>query len=150
MQLPPPLKSASHPLARQARSLARGVRERREEGLFLIEGPRGIEEALAAKTRLVWVLVAASKTGRPPFDALLERCSRAGIPIQPVQDQLLERISPSEQGPGLVAACPLPPTRMIRTMCCNAAGWSWWCGKSSTREMWGRWSAAPPPLGPVA
>jgi len=84
------------------------VRERRDEGLFLVEGPRGVEEALAAHAALAWVLVGASRVERPPHAALLERCARAGVPVQPVADELLERIAPTERGPGLLAACQLP------------------------------------------
>lgn len=108
MQLPPPLKSTSHPLARQMRLIARGVRERRELGLFLVEGPRGLEEALEARARLVCVLAGVSQIERRPAVELLSRCHGAGIPIQPVQDQLLQRLSPTEQGPGLVGFCSLP------------------------------------------
>ncbi len=108
MPLPAPLTSASHPLARQLRALGRGVRERREEGLFLVEGPRGLEEALDAGAPLAWALFAAGRTGRPPLDGLIARCLSAGVPVQPVQDALLERLAPAEHGPGAAAACALP------------------------------------------
>ncbi len=108
MPLPAPLTSASHPLARQLRALGRGVRERREEGLFLVEGPRGLAEALDAGAPLAWALFAAAKAGRPPLDALIARCLSVGVPVQPVEDALLERLAPAEHGPGAAAACALP------------------------------------------
>ncbi len=104
--LPAPIRSASHPLARQARALGRGARHRREEGLFLVEGPRGIAEALDARAPLVWLLVADGRVER--HFALVERALAAGIPVQPVKDTLLDRISPTEHGQGLLAAARLP------------------------------------------
>lgn len=108
MRLPPPIASASHPLARQARSLDKGVRERRDEGLFLVEGPRGVAEALDAGADLVWVLVASGRAEREPFASLALRCLDAAIPVQPVRDAILEKLAPAEHGPGLLGACRLP------------------------------------------
>ncbi len=104
--LPAPIRSASHPLARQARALGRGPRQRREEGLFLVEGPRGIAEALDADAPLVWLLVGADRVER--YADLVERALAAGVPVQPVKDALLERVSPTEHGQGLLAAARLP------------------------------------------
>ena len=111
MSLPPALKSASHPLARQAALLARTPRNRREAGLFLIEGLRGLEEALAGNARIVWSLVSAPRAERAPFAALIDTLLRSAIPVQPVQDKLLKRLTPSESGAGILAACRLPPQR---------------------------------------
>lgn len=108
MELPRPIRSASHPLALQARALDRGARQRREEGLFPVEGPRGVAEALDAGADLVWALVATSRIERPDLRELLERCLAAGVPVQPVRDDLLGRITPAEHGPGLLGACRLP------------------------------------------
>ncbi len=108
MPFPEALKSTRHPLPRQARALAKGPALRREEGLFLIEGARGLEEALTASVTPTWVLVAASKVESDALAALLAAISRQGTPVQPVQDALLEKIAPSEHGPGLLAACHLP------------------------------------------
>ncbi len=108
MALPPPLRSASHPLARQVRALARGPRERRSLGMFLIEGPRCLEEALAAEAALVFVLVAAGRVQSSPHAPLVEKCLRRRVPVQPVQDGLLERLLAAEHGQGLAAACRLP------------------------------------------
>jgi RNA methyltransferase, TrmH family len=108
MPLPPSLTSASHPLARQVRALARGVRERREEGLFLVEGPRGVEEALLARAPLAWVLVGSRHAERPAFARMVDRCLREGIPVQPVRDELLDRLLTAEHGAGAAATCRLP------------------------------------------
>ncbi len=106
--LPPPVTSASAPLARQARALGRGARERREQGLFLVEGPRGLEEALDAGAPLAFVLVASGRVAREPHASLCARCLALGVPVQPVQDALLERLVSAESGPGIAAACRLP------------------------------------------
>ncbi len=115
MSLPPALKSASHPLARQVRLLAKGSQERRDAGLFLVEGLRGLDEALLAGSEMVWVLVAAGRASQPKIATMVRRASSAGIPVQPVQEKLLGRIAPSDTGPGLLAACRLPA---------DANGWS--------------------------
>ena len=104
----PVVKSMGHPRAALARELARGVRERRAAGLFLVEGPRGLAEALEAGAPPAFALVAAGRADRPPARELIERCRRAGVPVELVQDALLERIAPSESPTGLLAACPLP------------------------------------------
>ena len=104
----PIVKAMSHPRAALARDLARGVRERRAAGLFLVEGPRGLSEALDAGVRLAFALVAAGRADRSPAREIVERCRGAGIPVEWVQDALLERIAPSETPTGLLAACPLP------------------------------------------
>jgi TrmH family RNA methyltransferase len=110
MERPLPIvKAMSHPRAALARELARGVRERRAAGLFLVEGPRGLSDALDAGARLAFALVAAGRAERSPGRELIERCRGAGIPVDLVQDTLLERIAPSETPTGLLAACPLPP-----------------------------------------
>jgi TrmH family RNA methyltransferase len=108
LPLPPALTSASAPLARQARALGRGARERREQGLFLVEGPRGLEEALDAAAPVEWVLLASGRIAREPHATLAARCLDAGVPVQPVQDALLERLVSAESGPGIAAACRLP------------------------------------------
>ncbi len=119
MERPLPIvKAMSHPRAALARELARGVRERRAAGLFLVEGPRGLAEALEAGAPPAFALVAAGRADRSPARELIERCRRAGVPVELVQDALLLRIAPSETPTGLLAACPLPagaddPARLL-------------------------------------
>ncbi|UCF68478.1 MAG: RNA methyltransferase, partial [Acidobacteriota bacterium] len=109
MKLPRILSSTSHPLARQARALGRGPRQRREEGLFLVEGPRGVKEALHGGAALVWVLISAERTQQARADPLVIRCLEAGVPVQPIRAALLDKLAPAEQSSGLLAACRLPP-----------------------------------------
>jgi TrmH family RNA methyltransferase len=104
----PIVKAMSHPRATLARDAARGVRERRAAGLFLVEGPRGVGEALEAGVPVAFALVAVSRAEQPPARELVDRCRRAGVPVELVQDALLERIAPSDTPTGLLAACPLP------------------------------------------
>lgn len=103
----PTIRSAAHPLVRQARELARGIKQRREHGMFLIEGSRALQEALASQAPLVWVMVAADSEAAGA-DALRERSVECGATWQPVEAGLLRRIAPTEHGPGLLAACRLP------------------------------------------
>ncbi len=107
-RLPEALKSSSHPLVRQARLLGRQPRRRREAGLFLIEGPTALAEALGAGARPVWVLLASPHAEQESYQGLIERLLAAEVPVQPVQQALLERTAPTSHGPGLLAACRLP------------------------------------------
>lgn len=109
MPAPPQIRAATHPVARQLRLLARGgVRERREEGLFVVEGPRGLHEALAAGAVPAWVVAAEGRAAHDDVRPLLARSRSEGAPVYLADDALLARLAPSETGPGLVAACPLP------------------------------------------
>lgn len=104
---PLPIARASHPLARQARELKAGPSQRRRAGLFLVEGPRAIEEGLASQARFAWVMVARGKRER--FAAWLTRLASQQVAIHEVEDELLIRLSPTEHGQGLLAAVALPP-----------------------------------------
>ena len=139
----PIVKAMSHPRAAMARDLARGVRERRAAGLFLVEGPRGLAEALDAGSRLAFALVAAGRADRSPARELVLRCRGAGVPVELVQDALLERIAPSETPTGLLAACPLPSGCDDPAPFSPPRGGSWcWPCASRTPGASGRWSAA--------
>lgn len=121
MRLPPQIRSASHPLARQARALSRGVSERRDEGLFLVEGALRVTEALDADAPLVWLLTATDVLEDVRTVALVERAHAAGVPVQPVQSSLLSRLAPSSSGSPMLAACRLPtacddPSALLDTL----------------------------------
>lgn len=113
------IRVASHPLARLARDLTKGARERREHGLFLIEGSRALDEALRAAAPLAWIMVAADRADDPRLAAALSTARARAIAVQTVASDLLQRIAPTEHGPGLLAACRLPsncddPTALLR------------------------------------
>lgn len=110
LPIPPPLRSASHPLIKKVREAARGVRERREGGLFLVEGPRGVEEALEAGITPYAFLVSADRVGRAPYQTLVQRVQEQGFPVQQVEAGLFERMVSAEQGAGMAVLCPLPIT----------------------------------------
>ncbi len=105
---PTTIRAASHPLARLARDLGKGLRERREHGLFLIEGPRALDEALRAEAPLAWVMIAADRADDPRLAAALSTARARDIAVQSVASELLVRLAPTEHGPGLLAACRLP------------------------------------------
>lgn len=108
MRLPPAIKSGSHPLIHLARQLGGSAGARREAGLFLVEGQRGLAEALEAEVVPEWVLIAPVRADEPATAPLLRRLERMGVTIHAAQQSLLERVSPTRHGPGLLAACPLP------------------------------------------
>ncbi len=124
MKLPAAIRSASHPLARLVRKLQKSAAHRREEGLFLVEGPRGVEEAIEAGAALDWVMVGDAGTKVARYENLLEIAHARGVPVQPVEEKLLQRLSPTEHGTGLLGACRLPPSADDPSMLleCEQAG----------------------------
>jgi tRNA G18 (ribose-2'-O)-methylase SpoU len=87
------IRSASHPLARLARDLGKGVRERREHGLFLIEGPRALDEALRAEAPLAWIMLAADRADDPRLAAALSTARARGVAMIRQRCCVLERDS---------------------------------------------------------
>lgn len=120
MRQPPAIKSGSHPLIRLARELGGGAGARRRAGLFLVEGPRALAEALEAGVTPEWVLVSPARADDSSTEPLLGRLAGTGVPIHAVGQALLERVAPTRHGPGLLAACPLPrgagePAALLRS-----------------------------------
>ncbi len=73
---------------------------RREQGLFLIEGHRSVQAALAANARLEEILVDYALT----IDkALLDLAKIANVPIHAVGEQDLARLGDVQHGQGIVA-----------------------------------------------
>ena len=74
---------------------------RREHGLFLIEGPSLLDEALESGLALLEVRATAQAAEKAA--ALLERAALAGAELIEVSSRSLERLSDLETPPGIVA-----------------------------------------------
>lgn len=90
-----------------ARKLARDAGERAEKGLFLLEGPKLVQEALDAGVTLKEVFVAPAFSTRPGSDALLAALKTRGTVLE-VDDDTLEDLATVEAPQGIVAVAEVP------------------------------------------
>lgn len=96
------------PRVRAAAKLAKRS-QRAETGLFLVEGPQAVDEAVRRRPELVreiFVTPAADDRHR----ALLDEARAAGIRIEQVSDPVLAVIADTVTPQGMVAVCALFPT----------------------------------------
>lgn len=98
-----PLVSRSNPLVRRMRALASEASARRDEGAYLAEGVRLVEEALAAGADIERVLVSprlsVTDRGRQLRAALAAR----RITIVEASDEVAEAVSDAQSSQGIVA-----------------------------------------------
>lgn len=78
-------------------------RGRERRGLTLAEGVRLLEEALAAGVPVRGAVVAPALEGTPRGTALKRRLVEAGVPLEPVEDDLLAQLADTEHPQGIVA-----------------------------------------------
>lgn len=98
------------PRVRAAAKLAKRS-QRAETGLFLVEGPQAVDEAVRTRPELVreiFVTPAADDRHR----ALLDEARAAGIRVEQVSDPVLAVIADTVTPQGMVAVCALFPTRL--------------------------------------
>jgi TrmH family RNA methyltransferase len=105
------ITSPQNPKLKLVRALQGRPKERREEGAFLAEGVRLVEEALAADWPIRFVLYASGLS--PRGEALLERMGASGLEVDEVSGDLLQAVSETETSQGIMAvleltALPLP------------------------------------------
>lgn len=87
---------------------------RARSGLFLVEGPRVLAEALDAGVALEWLLVSrdASEEAWP----VAHRAARLGVEVSLLDSALLERFSPTRTSQGLLGLARLPETDLDRAL----------------------------------
>ncbi len=95
------ISSTHNPRIQLVRSLLGRAKDRREEGAFLAEGVRLVEEALAANWPFRFVLAAESLTGRGR--SLVTGLLAQGIEVETVADPLIRSISATETSQGILA-----------------------------------------------
>ena len=91
----------------QARKLSRDAALRAEAGLFLLEGPKLVEEALQAGVTLKDVFVSPTLAGRPGGEALLKTLTAKGG-VHEVDDDVIEDLASVEAPQGVLAVAALP------------------------------------------
>lgn len=87
----PALAAATKKSVRRLRALGRDPKARRDEGLFLVEGPRAIEAALDRNAPLEQVLFGLG--ARRAFAPLATRLEALRVPVDDLREGALERIA---------------------------------------------------------
>ncbi|PWH12152.1 MAG: RNA methyltransferase [Anaerolineae bacterium] len=105
------ITSPQNPKLKQVRALAARPKERREAGLFLAEGVRLLEEALAVHWPFAYALYSSDLSARARV--LIERLQTNGVPTEEVQSSLLRSISDTESPQGVLAVLKLPATQSL-------------------------------------
>lgn len=101
------ITSSSNSRIKLIRALNSRAKDRREEGLFVIEGVRLCEEALAARATPDIVLYTEELD--PRGAALVEAFRRAGIPLETVTADVMRAASDTQTPQGILAVLPLAP-----------------------------------------
>jgi len=100
------ITSRSNSLVRQARSLS-DRKAREEEGLFLLEGVRSLEEAARRELPLETVFYTARVAAAERSGELLRSLGRLAARTEEVSEALMEYLSPTESPQGILATAPL-------------------------------------------
>lgn len=101
--------SRDNPLVKRLRALSGRARERREQGLALLDGPHLVAAALAHGIELREVVIAEGAAARPEIAALSEACRN--VPRWCLPDALFAQVSAVDHPAGILAvmAIPAPP-----------------------------------------
>ena len=108
------ITSVENPRVKWVRALQTKPRARQEEGLFVIEGLRLAQEAIAAAVpvRLVLYTDHLDPRGRGLVNSLV----RLGAEAQVVSDSVMAACSATETPPGLLAVLPAPQHALPETV----------------------------------
>ena len=99
--------SRANPLFKRLLALKkRGVAP--EGDLCLLEGPKLLDEALAAGARIVDVAVAAGAEERPATEKSLDALRKRGVPVRRLTKRLLASVSDAETTQGVLALAVRP------------------------------------------
>jgi len=98
------IRSRTNPAVKRLRLL----KEKGDGDLLLLEGPKLVEEALAAGAALVEAAVTPRAVSRPRVAAVVSALGRAGIVVRQVDDAVLGALSEAETSQGLLAVARRP------------------------------------------
>ena len=101
------LRSRQHASVRYFREL-HTPKDRRETGLYLLEGVHLVDEALKRGVPLVKVMWSPRLLERPNGPALLARLRGAGVEMIEADDSILDYVVTTETSQGVVASVPQP------------------------------------------
>lgn len=99
------------PLSREREKLLGRLRRRKSrerEGLFLVEGVRGVTEALDGGADVVFAVIAPRAREVPGGDEVVARLRSAGSDVHVVEDPDLARLSATESPQGVLVVCREP------------------------------------------
>jgi TrmH family RNA methyltransferase len=99
------ITSPQNPKLKLVRALQGRPKERREEGAFLAEGVRLVEEALKANWPIRYVLYSSGLSERG--EALLEKIAATNVELDEVSGDLLQAVSETETSQGILAVLEL-------------------------------------------
>ncbi|MCG6924777.1 MAG: RNA methyltransferase [Acidobacteria bacterium] len=103
------VRSRSNPLFKRLRALKeRGVGP--TGGLCLLEGPKLVEEALAAGVTITEAAVTGRGEDRPGGAAVVAALRARGVPVRRLDERLLGVLSDAETSQGLLALAHRPPS----------------------------------------
>jgi TrmH family RNA methyltransferase len=99
------ITSPQNPKLKLVRAIQGRPKERREEGAFLVEGVRLVEEALAANWPIRFVLYSGGLSDRG--EVLLGKVRASGLEVDEVSGDLLQAVSETEASQGILAVLEL-------------------------------------------
>ena len=107
------IKSKDNPAYRDALRLLR-KKYRDQTGMFLIEGPRPVMDAVSAGNRIETVFIRESAADSPGIRGFVELCAdeAKSIRLSLLADGLFDRLSDTENSQGVVAVAVKPDPRL--------------------------------------
>lgn len=106
--IPAPV-SRRNPHARWVRTLQTEPKTRREEGLWVVEGPRLVREALGARlTVRLWVFAEGRLGSRPDIRALWEAAASSGQECVVVSDDAFRGLADTREPQGVLCVVEMP------------------------------------------
>lgn len=102
------LENPRSPRVRSVAKLAKKA-SRSESGLFLLEGPQAVSEALRFRPELVMELF-ATPTALDRYPELAEAASEADVDVEYVTEEVLESMADTVTPQGFIAVCRQFPT----------------------------------------
>ncbi len=88
------------------------TRKRRDEGAFLVEGVRLVEELLASRLEIELVILAPALAATERGACLIERVRGGGLAVAEVPDRELEELADTETPQGVLAVAREPGRRL--------------------------------------
>ena len=92
---------------KQLRGLLRR-KKRQEEGRFLVEGVRVVEDLLASSLRIDWILAASSLGDNERGGRLMEAIIDRALPLRTVADDAFQKLAATEHAQGVLAVAGIP------------------------------------------
>ncbi|HRQ58871.1 MAG TPA: RNA methyltransferase [Azoarcus taiwanensis] len=112
------VSSRDNPRFKRLRGLSQSAKDRRQQGLTVLDGPHLLCSALDAGVRLAEVWVSESGLVRPEIESLLQRCPDT-VETFSLPDALFSQASPVDSPSGVLAV--FAPVQPLRTL--NNGNW---------------------------